>query len=210
MRIWSWTVDDWNAFFQGFAILCILGTLLAGAGKFWTDRIIKARAAQESAAAKASAAKVQADLDTQRERTTKAEEDILEVQAKFRRRTLTQSERNNIVGLLHAYLTIAKEAKEKYGESFMIVYPSDEGDPARFANLLHQLFFQAGWSVQIHPVPYAEHVIGISIVVRDPEHPPKYAQVLQKALPELRLPVSVREEKGMEDKSTILEVGSLF
>lgn len=210
MKIWSWTVDDWNAAFQGFAILCILGTLLAGAGKFWTDRIIKQRGAQELAAAKqelaaakATTDKVQADLAAQ-------QKEILEVQAKFRRRTLTQKERDNMVGLLYAYLTIAKEAKDKYGESFMIVYPSDEGDPSRFANLLYQLFFQAGWSVQIHPVPYAEHVTGMSIVVRDSQNPPMYAQALQRVLPELKLPVSVREEKGMDGKSTFLEIGSLY
>jgi hypothetical protein len=185
-----------------------LGTLLAAVGVFCTDRIIKARAAQESAAAKESAAKVQADLITQQERTAKAEKEILEVQEQFRRRTLTQRERDTIVSLLRAYLTLANEAKAK-GESFMIVHSSDEGEPSRFANLLYQLFFQAGWSVQIRDTPNPEHVIGTSIIVRDSKNPPLYAQVVQNAFREMKLPVSVREEKDLSDKQTFLEVGSL-
>jgi hypothetical protein len=208
MKILS-SVGDWNVAFQILVMVSGLVTLLAGVGVFLTDRRIKARAAQESAAAKASTAKVQADLATQQERTANAEKQLLEVQEKFRRRTLTQRERDTIVALLRAYLTIANEAKEKHGETFMIVYPSGEGEPSQFANLLYHLFFQAGWSVQIHEMPYAEHITGMSIVIRDSKQPPTYAQALQIVLPELKLPVSVREEKGMDGKSTFLEVGSL-
>ena len=140
MKILS-SVDDWNVAFKILVMISGLVTLLAGVGVFWTDRRIKARAAQESAATKESAAKVQADLATQQERTAKAEKEILEVQEQFRRRTLTQRERDAIVSLLRAYLTLANEAKAK-GESFMIIHPSDEGEPSRFANSLYHLFFQ--------------------------------------------------------------------
>jgi hypothetical protein len=58
-------------------------------------------------------------------------------------------------------------------------------------------------------MPYAEHITGMSIVIRDSKQPPTSAQALQIVLPELKLPVSVREEKGMDGKSTFLEVGSL-
>ena len=199
MKILS-SVDDWNVAFKILVMVSGLVTLLAGVGVFLTDRRIKARAAQESAAAKESTAKVQADL-------AKAEKEILEVQEQFRRRTLTQRERDTIVSLLRAYLTLANEAKAK-GESFMIVYPTGEGEPTRFANLLYQLFFQAGWSVQIQGMPYAEHVIGTSIIVRDSKNLPLYAEVAQNALREMKLPVSVREEKDINDKQTFLEIGS--
>jgi len=54
-------------------------------------------------------------------------------------------DRDNLVAYLHAHLTLAKEAKEK-GETFMIVYPTGDGEATEFANLLFHLFFQAGWS----------------------------------------------------------------
>jgi hypothetical protein len=73
-------------------------------------------------------------LDTQGERTAKTEKEILEVQAKFRRRILSQKERDEMVDFLHAYLTIANEAKEKYGESFMIVYPGGESEPSQLVS----------------------------------------------------------------------------
>jgi hypothetical protein len=216
MKIWSWTVDDWNAAFQILPIIFLVGTVATGIGKVWTDRIIKQRGAlelaaakQELADAKTATAKVQADLDAQREQTAKNKKEILEVQAKFRRRTLTPQERDNMVNFLHVYRRLANEAKDKYGESFMIVFPSGEGEPSQFANLLYHLFRNAEWSVQIHDVQYTEHVTGMSIVVRDSQNLPRYAELLQRALTELKLPVSVREEKGMEAKSTFLEIGSL-
>ena len=58
-------------------------------------------------------------------------------------------------------------------------------------------------------MPNPEHVIGTSIIARDSKNPPLYAQVAQNAFREMKLPVSVREEKDVSDKQTFLEVGSL-
>lgn len=129
MRIWSWTVDEWNAAFQGFAILCIAGTLLAGAGKFWTDKKIRDRRAEESAAEKARTAKVEANLAKQQERADKTEKDF---QERFKRRTMSPRERNDLLGLLRAYSSLAREAREKNRETLWIVHPSGDTESTEF------------------------------------------------------------------------------
>jgi transcription elongation GreA/GreB family factor len=194
----------------------VFTVLLFRAGR-QTQQLIKAdadariaEATQKAAEAIERAEKLEADNLILRERAAKAEKDLLQLRERVeKRRTLTQKERDSTVGLLNAYLTLAKQAKEK-GESFMIVYPTGKDEAAEFANLLYLLFSQAGWSVQIHDVQYAEHITGISIVVRDPDKPPLYAQVLQNFFRATKFAAYLREEKGMNDDSTFLEVGSLY
>lgn len=207
MRIWSWTVEDWNAAFQIMTTIFVAGTVLTGVGAFFTGRKINERLAKELAAARASTAKVETDLAKQQERAANAERQLLEVQEKFRRRTLTQKDREKLVALSQAYLALVTKAKEN-GETCMIVYPNGDGEATEFANLLYHLFFHAGWRIQIHDAPYAEHTTGISIVVGDPKTLPMYAQVLQNVFREMKIETSVREEKDVNNKQTFLEVGS--
>ena len=169
-----------------------------------------AEAQAKAAEAIERAEKLEADKLLLRERAAKAEKDLLQLRERVeKRRTFTQRERDSTVGLLHAYLPLANRAKEK-GETFMIVYPSGDGEATEFANLLHHLLFQAGWSSQIHDAPYPLHVTGISIVVGDPDSPPLYAQVLHNFFRETKFPASFRKEKDVSDKQTFLEVGSLY
>jgi hypothetical protein len=204
MRIWSWTVDDWNAAFQGFAILCIAGTLLAGAGKFWTDRIIKERHAQELAAAKTRTVKVEVDLAKQQERTAKAEKELRE---RFESRTLTQNQQTNFFGLARAYAPLAKEARDKRGETVWIVHPTGDPEATEFASMLTHLLFEAGWPVQIRDIPFPVHRIGIAILVNDPANPPSLVQPLQQLFEQAGISVSVRQEQDL-DKRIFLQVGS--
>ena len=73
MRIWSWTVDDWNTVFQVLTTVFVAGTVLTGLGTVLTDRVIRRRQAEELATTKANAIKLQTDLAAQQERTAKAE-----------------------------------------------------------------------------------------------------------------------------------------
>jgi hypothetical protein len=207
----------------GFVAATVLTVLVYKAGNAYQKavkadadaRIAEAGRGAAEAQAKAAEAieraeKLEADNLILRERAAKAEKDLLQLRERVeKRRTLSQRERDSTVGLLHAYLTLANEAKKK-GEPFMIVYPTGDGEATEFANLLHHLFFQAGWATQIHDAPYPLHVTGISIVVRDPDSPPLYAQVLQNFFRETKFSASLRKEKDLSNKQTFLEVGSLY
>jgi phosphate/sulfate permease len=194
--------------FTVYVVVLVLGGLLAAlftvlvyrAGNAYQDAI-KADADARIAEANQKAAEAN-------ERAAEAQKELAKIQARFVRRTLTQTERNNIVGMLHAYLTIAKEAKEKRGEVLMIVHPTGDNEATEFANLLGHLFIQAGWSTTVRELPYAEHQIGISLVVHDSKDLPLYAQVLTKVFEELEFPATVREEKSVDNKWTYLEIGS--
>jgi hypothetical protein len=178
-------------------------------------RIAEAERGAAEANAKAAnaierAERLESDNLILRERAAKAEKDLLQLRERVeKRRTLSQSERDSTVRLLHAHLTLANEAKKK-GESFMIVHPTGDGEATEFAYLLHHLFFHAGWASQIHDAQYPLHVTGISIVVHDPDSPPLYAQALQNIFRETKFPASLRKEKDVSDKQTFLEVGSLY
>jgi nitrogen fixation protein FixH len=144
------------------------------------------------------------------ERAAEAQKELAKIQARFVRRTLTEKERNKLVGLLHAYLTIANEAREKRGELLMIVHPSGDNEATEFANLLGHLFIQAGWNTTVRDLPYPEHQTGIALVVHDAKDLPLYAQVLTKVFEELKLPATVREDKNVDNKATYLEIASTY
>lgn len=201
------------AFLVAAAVLTVLvyraGNKYQQAVKSDADARI-AEATQKAAEAIERAEKLEADNLILRERAAKAEKDLLQLRERVeKRRTLSKNERDNMVGLLHSLRTLATEARAK-GESFMIVHPSGDGEATEFANLLGHLFIQAGWFTQVHDAPYAEHTTGLAIVVRDSKKPPLYAQTLQIAFRETKLPASLREEKGINDNQTFLEVGSLY
>ena len=144
MRIWSWTVDDWNAAFQGFAILCIAGTLLAGAGKFWTDKIIKQRGAQELAAAK--------------ERTANAENELVKLKERTRPRGFTETELQDVRGRLQ---TIS----EKIPVEIVLLehrFPATETSDL-IGEQLGKVFRESGFELSLKRVPKAK---GIGIHLR--------------------------------------------
>lgn len=193
MKIWSWTVDDWNAAFQILPILFLVGTLVTGIGKVWTDRIIKERQAQA--------------LAKQQERTAKAEKDLSEVQERFQSRTLTQAQQNTFFRLAKAYATLAKEARDRRGETVWIVHPTGDTEATEFASMLTHLLFEAGWPVQIQDMPFPVHTTGIAILVNDPANPPMLVQPLRQLFEQAKIPVSVRQEQ-IFDKRIYLQVGS--
>jgi hypothetical protein len=207
MKIWSWTVDDWNAAFQILPIVFVALTVLTGAGKFWTDRIIKGRQAQQLADAKTSAARVQDDLATQQQRAAKAEKELSEIKERFQPRTLTENQKNNIFGLARAYSSIAKEARKKRGEFVMIIHPRGDPEATEYASMITHLFFEAGWPVQIEDMPFPVHTTGISLLVSDPSNPPTLLRPLQTIFEQAGIPVTVRKEQHL-DKKIFMQVGS--
>jgi hypothetical protein len=143
------------------------------------------------------------------ERAAEAQRELAKIQARFVRRTLTEKEREKLVALLHAYLTIANEARQK-GELFMIVHPTADSDATEYANLLLHMFIQAGWTTSVQDLSYPEHQTGISLVVHDADALPLCAQVLTKVFEEMKFPVAIREEKDVDSNRTYLEIGSQY
>jgi hypothetical protein len=206
MKILS-SADDLNVALKILTMLFGLGTLLAGVGVFWTDRIIKARAAQESAAVKTSAAKVQADLTAQQERTAKAEKELLQVQERFRPRTMSQSEQQKLLSLLTVYSSLARNGREKNRETLWIVHPSGDTEATVFASMLTGLFSQAGWQPNLRDVPLSEHTVGIEIRVRDVNNPPLLAQGLKRVLEEAHVLYSVKSQPDSAERTWLI-IGS--
>lgn len=209
MKIWSWTVDDWNAMFQVLTIIFVAGTVLTGVGKIWTDKIIKERQAQELAAARISTTKLETDLAKQQERAAKAEKELLEVQERFKPRTLSRSEQNDLFGLLRAHSSLARRAREKNGEVLWIVHPRGDPEATEFAAMLANLFSQAGWQPQLRDIPFSVHITGIAILVSDPANPPLLAQLVKRVFEEARIPFSVQPQPDSGER-TWLAVGSKY
>jgi hypothetical protein len=207
MRIWSWTVDDWNTAFQVLTTMFVAGTVLTGLGAMFTDRAVRKRQAEELAITKANTVKLQTDLAAQQERAAKAEKELLEVQERFKPRTMSQSEQNNLVGLLRAYASLAREAKEKNRETLWIVHPTGDTEATVFASMLTGLFIQAGWEPNLRDLALSEHTVGLEILVQDANNLPLLAQALKRVLEEARIPFAVKSEPNT-DARTWLIVGS--
>lgn len=191
-----------------YVVILVLGSLLA---TFLTILVYRAsNAYQEAVKADADARIAEANQKAAEanKRAAEAQTELAKIQARFIRRTLTQVERDKMVALLHAYLVLAKEAKEKRGESFVIVHPTADNEATEYANLLFHMFRNAEWSTTVQAVPYALHQTGISIVVKDANDLPMYAQVVKNALKEMKIPATIREEKNIDNKTTFLEIGS--
>src|SRR5260370_1523105 len=88
MKLWHWTLDEWNAAFQLFTILFVAGTVLTGLGALYTGRRIAARQKQELATTNATITKLQTDLAVQQTQAAKAELDLLQVQERIKPRIL--------------------------------------------------------------------------------------------------------------------------
>ena len=58
MKIWSWTVDDWNTAFQVLTVVFVAGTVVTGLGTVLTDRVVRKRQAEELATTKANTIKL--------------------------------------------------------------------------------------------------------------------------------------------------------
>ena len=207
MKIWSWTVDDWNTAFQVLTVVFVAGTVATGLGTVLTDRTIRKRQAEELATTKANTIKLQTDLAAQQERAAKAEKELLEVQERFKPRTMSQSEQSNLLGLLRASVSLVREAKEKNRETLWIIHPSGDTEATVFASMLTGLFVQAGWEPNLRAMPLAEHTVGIEILVRDANNLPLLAQALKRVLDEAHIPFAVKSEPNT-DARTWLIIGS--
>lgn len=207
MMPWSWTVEGWNAIFQILTTLFVAGTVITGLGIFFTGRVVSKRQAQELAEAKANMAKVETDLAKQQERAANAERQLLEVQERFKPRTMSPSQQNNLLGLLRASSSLADEARQKNGETLWIVHPSGDLEAAEFASLLTGIFVSGGWQPNLRDLTLPEHKVGLVILVRDANNLPSLAQALKQVLEDAHIQFSVESEPNT-DKRTWLIVGS--
>lgn len=207
MRIWSWTVEDWNTAFQVLTTIFVAGTVLTGLGTVFTGRLVTKRQAQELAATKARTTKLQTDLAAQQERAANAERQLLEVQERFKPRTMSPREQNSLLGLLRSYSSLARQAREKNRETLWIVHPSGDTEATEFASMLTGLFVSAGWAPNLRAVPLSEHEVGIVILVRDRNNLPQLAQALKRVLEEARIPFSLKSEPSTDERTWLI-VGS--
>jgi hypothetical protein len=207
MKLWHWTLDDWNAAFQLFTILFVAGTVLTGLGALYTGRRIAARQKQELATTNATITKLQTDLAVQQERAARAERELLEVQERFKPRILSERQQSELFGLLRAYSSLAREAREKNQETFWIVHPRGDIEATEFASMLTNLFVQTGWQPNLRDMPFPTHTTGIEILVRDPVNLSLLAQALKRVFEEAHIPFTIVREPNATDR-TYLSIGS--
>lgn len=177
----------------------VFTVLLFRAGKL-TQQAIRADADARIAEANQKAAEAN-------QRAAEAQKELAQIQERFRPRTLSQREQNDLFGLLRAYSSLARQAREKNRETLWIVHPNGDTEATEFASMLTGLFVQAGWQPNLRAVPLSTHVVGLEVMVDDPRNPPLFAQALLRVLEEARMPFVLRQQKS-SDNRTWFVVGS--